>query len=205
MASKSSSTGSRAFSRAVWALGMLAIGFLAGWLSGSRLSIGVNAATQRDYLADRGDASPATRAAVLASLQEFQAGYRARDAARLDAFMQSLFPRTAPVLLAGTDVGEWRTGYQPVRTFIASDWRNWGDLRLDVPRAAVSSYGDVAWLATTGSVRMTHSSRPIRFTAVLTRQGDKWLFRQLQFQWDDRPARLSDLSFPGDFSSLCVR
>ena len=29
-------------------------------------------------------------------------------------------------------------------------------------------------------------NRPLRFTAILTRQGDRWIFRQIHFQWDDR-------------------
>ncbi|HWG59333.1 MAG TPA: nuclear transport factor 2 family protein [Candidatus Acidoferrales bacterium] len=198
-------TGTSAKIRVAWGAALLVLGFAAGWICNSRLTIAVDGGTQRGYMADRGDAPAAARAGVLASLQAFQDGYAARDPRRIDSFMQSLFPRDEPIVLTGTDAGEWREGYEPVRRSIAADWRSWGDVQLDVRDSVVSESGGIAWLATVGKVRMTHSSRPIRFTAVLARKGDKWLFRQVQFQWDERPVRLSDLALPNAVSSLTLR
>jgi hypothetical protein len=108
--------------------------------------------------------------------------------------MEALFSRNPDTRAIGTDFNEWATGYDAVAQFIRTDWRAWGNVQLDVDDAVVSSSGDVAWLATTGTVTFTDSSRPIRFTAVLTLQDSRWLFRGVQFQWDDRPASFSDLT-----------
>jgi len=67
------------------------------------------------------------------------------------------------------------------------------------------SSADVAWLATNGTVVKTRSSRSIRYTAVLTRGEGRWLFRQIQFQWDERPVILSDLTKWSGLSQIHVR
>lgn len=184
---------------------LLLIVFAAGWLAGARVAVRPRADTQRDYLANRGDAPAAIRSGVLASLQVFQDGYRARDPKQIDPFMRALFPKDEPVLLTGTDATEWREGYSSVRQFIATDWQSWGSVDLDVSDSVISSSGDVAWLATVGSVGMTHSTRPIRFTAVLIRRNERWFFRQVQFQWDERPAYPSDFLSSGAASNIAIR
>jgi hypothetical protein len=86
--------------------------------------------------------------------------------------------------------------------FIKGDWQNWGDVRLVTDSSAVWSSGDTAWIATIGDVRWKDADRPIRFTAVLVRRGDRWLFRELHFQWDDPPPRFRDLFRPQAVSLL---
>jgi hypothetical protein len=108
--------------------------------------------------------------------------------------MEQLFPKEGDILVLGTDSGEWIEGYQRVRDFIANDWRYWGDVRLDVDNAMVSAEDDVAWLTTIGTVGSGSSpTRAIRFAAVLTRSDGRWLFRHIQFQWDDSPETLAEL------------
>ena len=146
-------------------------------------------------LTPAGDAPPDVRTGVLASLRAFQDGYVQRDPNRLDSFMDRLFPKTADVLVLGTEGGnaEWVRGDTAVAQFIKTDWQQWGDVRLNVDDSLIWSSGDTAWVASLGSVRFPSSERPIRFTAVLTRNKDHWLFRQIQFQWDDDEPGTSDL------------
>ena len=175
------------------ASGLIIGGFAIGWLASRRFTLFANAETQRLYLRETGDAPDSVRSGVLQSLRAFQEGYRKKDPKELDAFMGQLFSKDRDALIIGTDVNEWRRGYNAITQFIKTDWVEWGDVQLAVETSVISSSGDVAWLATAGNVIMSNSSRPIRFTAALTRRDGIWIFRQLQFQWDERPLSLSDL------------
>jgi hypothetical protein len=152
---------------------------------------------RRGYLLEAGDAPAPVRAGVLAAMKRLQDGYVRRDPEAIDAFMDSLFLKSDDVLLMGTDTGEWMRGYAAVGRFIRDDWRYWGDLRLAVDTAVISSSGDVAWVATTGMCRARAWSRPVRFTSILKRTGGQWFFRQLHFQWDERDPSFADLRRPG--------
>ena len=172
-------------------LALATSGFVMGWhLSRRPIGPGIPA----HYLDQKGDAQKQVRTAVLVSLRAFQSGYLKRDTAVLPAFMEQLFPKDQDILLLGTDSGEWIEGYQRVGDFIANDWRYWGDVRLDVENAMISADNDVAWLTTLGTVSSGSSPpRVIRFTAVLTLSNDRWLFRHVQFQWDERMENLAEL------------
>jgi hypothetical protein len=145
------------------------------------------------YLLKTGDAPPSVRAEVVAVLRAFQEGYIKRDPKELDSFMDHLFPANDDILLLGTDADEWVRGNRAVGEFIKSDWAKWGDFRFAADDSIVWSSGEVAWIASVGVVKGKLADRPLRFSAILTRQGGKWLFRQLQFQWDDRDPRPSDV------------
>jgi hypothetical protein len=196
-------TRSRVFVSALIGIGLTTGGFLAGWHL-SRRPIGLGSPVH--YLGDKGDAQEPVRAAVLVSLRAFQSGYTKRDPAIISAFMEQLFPKDQDILVLGTDSGEWIEGYQRVGDFIANDWRYWGDVRLDVDNAMVSADNDVAWLTAIGTVGSGSSPpRLIRFAAVLTRSDGRWLFRHIQFQWDDIPETLAEQlrrSIRGAFASM---
>lgn len=184
---------------AVAALLLLAIGFAAGFvacLQDQRTTIDF-AHTHSTGIS--GDAPPEVRTGVLAALNAFQAGYARRDAAAAEPFAHALFVSDADILVLGTDESEWVRGYPAVVQFIRNDWQNWGDLRINLGGPIINASQDVAWLATDGEVHFGRSARPIRFSAVLTRQGDAWRFRQVQFQWDDREPAPSDLLHPGTY------
>ncbi len=140
-----------------------------------------------------GDASPAVQAEVRAALREFQNGYIQRDPRNLNAFMNSLFDKNDDILILGTDRAEWVQGYPQAAAFIKADWEGWGDLRFSVDDAVICTSGDVAWVASAGTVQFKNSSSPVRFSAVLTRHGHKWQFRQVQFQWEGRRSALARL------------
>jgi hypothetical protein len=146
------------------------------------------------YLRDPGNALPAVREGVVEELRGFQDGYIRRDPLTLDAFMSRHFENNDDILVLGAGSSEWARGYSGVSNFIRADWADWGDLRFNVENPMVSSYGDVAWVATAGTVRFKLRDRPVRFSAILTRHGDKWLFRQMHFQYEDGDESLLGLS-----------
>jgi hypothetical protein len=144
----------------VFALGLIACGFLAGWTASGRFILSTPKHLARTYLTEKGNAPEAVRREVLKILRAFQDGYINRDVRSLDRFTSDFFFPGTTVVVLGTDPGEWITGYATVKHFIKSDWLGWGDLRLLVDDTAVYSPGDVAWLATVGSVTSGHLQRP---------------------------------------------
>jgi hypothetical protein len=180
----------RALISILTALGLAFLSFGTGWHLSRRP---VGSGNPERYLARKGDAEERVRNEILVPLRTFQDGYSKRDPSMLPAFMEQLFPKDREILVLGTDQGEWIEGYQRVAEFIGNDWRSWGDVRLDVDHAAISTAGDVAWLTTLGTVGTgTSPGRAIRFAAVLTRNNGRWLFRHILFQWDDNPASLRE-------------
>jgi hypothetical protein len=184
---------------------LLLSGFVVGCLASRWIIVSPSYSTQQAYMREKGDAPRAVRAEVLESLREFQAGYSQRDPKQLDDFMQKLFPKDQDTRVIGTDVNEWENGYQSVARLIHADWIHWGDLHLSVDDSVVNSSADVAWLATTGTVVWPRYSRSIRYAAVLTRKDGRWVFRQIQFQWDERPVVLSDLTSSEKLSRIHLR
>jgi hypothetical protein len=174
---------------------LLCTGYALGFIACVNSKSAAPSKIRAQQLLPPGDASPDVRTGVLASLRAFQDGYVQRDSNRLDSFMNRLFSKTADALVLGTEGGntEWVRGDAAAAQFIKTDWQQWGDVRLNVDDSLIWSSGDVAWVAGLGSVRFSSSERPIRFTAVLTRNKDQWSFRQIQFQWDDSEPGTSDL------------
>lgn len=176
---------------------LLSAGFVGGWAASRKLTAAPRLDTLRQrLLAVRDDASPAVRAGILDALAALQTAYTRRDPAALPDLMRRCFDAGQGVLLIGTDPGEWISGYEAVGRFISHDWTSWGDLRLVVADARVSASGATAWLATIGTVGFGRTVRPLRFTAVLSAYHDRWVFRQLQFQWDEQPLQTADLLHP---------
>lgn len=101
---------------------------------------------------------PETLAAVRDVLEKFQEGYTRRDPGQIDDFMQ-LFVPDEDLEVIGTgasqvDKDEWCLGQAMAREMVESDWRYWGDVRIDVAGAHIHSMGDVAWLAAPATVAM---------------------------------------------------
>lgn len=96
--------------------------------------------------------------AVRDALQRFQVGYTRRDTGKLEDF-RVLFVADDDLEVIGTggiDPGgdEWCLGVDAALDLVKNDWEGWGDLALDVADARIHVLGDVAWLATTGTVTM---------------------------------------------------
>jgi len=170
--------------------------FIFGFVSSLHLKSAASSDLREHYLTHTGDAPPSVRVGVLASLRAFQEGYVRRDPKELNSFMRHLFLESDDILLLGTDADEWVRGYPAVAEFIRNDWLKWDDFRFAVDDSIIWSSGDVAWIASVGVVHGQLSDRPLRFSAILTREGDNWFFRQVHFQWDDRDPRPSDLLHP---------
>ncbi len=151
-----------------------------------------NNAADRDLLAQNlrqaGDAPAAVQQGVRVALHAFQEGYSRRDPKDLNAFMSRLFVQSDDILILGTDRSEWVRGYPAAAEFIKADWMGWGDFRFGVDDAIICSVGDVAWVASVGTVHTSAGDRPVRFSAILTRHGNDWHFRQVHFQWEGHPA-----------------
>lgn len=171
---------------------LVAGGFAFGFVACLHLNSFASDDLRRQYL-QNGDAPALVRARVIVKLKGFQDGYVRRDPKELDSFVHRLFPDNDEILLLGTDAGEWVRGHRAVEEFIGDDWAKWGDFRFAVDDTVVWSSGDVAWVASVGAVNEQGVDRPLRSSAILTRQGNDWLFRQVNFQWDDRTPRAGDL------------
>jgi hypothetical protein len=92
-------------------------------------------------------------------LQRFQDGYTRRDVAKLDEFMQLFVPGDEPELIgigaARRNQNEWFQGTERIREIVESDWKYWGDVRLEVMDARITVSGEVAWLSTVGAILQT--------------------------------------------------
>jgi hypothetical protein len=172
--------------------------FLAGWYVSRHIFLVPTPTAESINVAARGDASQDVREQVLQAMHAFQDGYTKRDVNNLEAFMRRHFMPRDHNLVLGTDGGEWARGHQEIAAFIRGDWAGWGDVRLDVNASTISAAGDVAWLVTTGDVYFQGSIRPIRFSATLVRADHGWVFRHIQFQWEEtRRPTFRELLDPG--------
>lgn len=96
--------------------------------------------------------------AVRETLQKFQDGYSRRDVSLIQDF-RDLFVPEDDLEVIGTGAiepgdDEWCLGVDAACDLVQNDWEGWGDLTIDVADARIHVLGDVAWLATTGTVRM---------------------------------------------------
>jgi hypothetical protein len=177
-------------------------GFAFGFVACLHLKSAASKDIRAEYLRHAGNAPPSVRSGVLTTLRAFQAGYIKRDPKDLDSFTSRLIAKSDDVLILGTDAGEWVRGYSATAAFIRADWQGWGDVRFNVDDSIISSFGDVAWVASTGEVHFKGFNRPVRFSGVLIRDGNNWLFRQIQFQWDDRDPSSTDIFRPRTYLKL---
>ena len=96
---------------------------------------------------------------VRKALTAIQAGYTARDPAKVDAFMELFLDREDIELIgigaAERGAREWFVGPEAVREIILSDWEYWGDVTFDIEGAQISLEGRVAWVTMTGKLVQT--------------------------------------------------
>lgn len=95
-------------------------------------------------------------------LRQFQDGYTRRDLENVDAFMKELFIIGDDTCVLGTGTGELFLGSEKVKKVLQDDWKYWGDVNIDWESARISTAGDVAWFATTGSVKHIFKDLPNR-------------------------------------------
>ncbi len=107
-------------------------------------------------------------------LQRFQDGYTAREVASLDEFMQLFVPGDDAELIgigaAARNQNEWFQGAARIREIVESDWKYWGDVRLEVNEAQITVKDDVAWLSTTGAIFQTDDLQTDEVTGFVLTQ-----------------------------------
>ena len=81
-------------------------------------------------------------------LQVFQDGYTKRDLNYVDEYMQEVFLCDEDLVVIGTDAEELCLGSDATRGIVASDWKYWGDFKLNVEEAIICVNGDVAYFTT---------------------------------------------------------
>lgn len=96
--------------------------------------------------------------AVRNTLKAFQDGYDRRDKSLLHDFRKLFVPEDELEVIGTGAVepgdDEWCLGLEAASALVENDWEGWGDLALDVADARIHVEGEVAWLATTGTVTM---------------------------------------------------
>jgi len=141
---------------------------------------------KNEYVFSQGNADLETRKQIEQKLLQFQDGYEARDTSVLAFFMDDLFSQEN-ILILGTMPNEIYSGYDEATDLVRSDWLEWGDVRLLVQNANISTQGNVAWISTIGFVEFDLSRflvLPLRFSGVLVQEDFGWKFQQVQFEFD---------------------
>ena len=140
----------------------------------------------RQFLYDRGNASPEVRTEILKKLELFQKGYTERDTSILESYMEQLFSKEN-ILILGTMPGEIYSGYVEAADLVSSDWLYWGDVTMLTESSNISASDSVAWFSMIGHVVFDMSSwldLPLRVSGVVVQEEQSWKFQQLQFQFD---------------------
>ncbi|MDF2593179.1 MAG: hypothetical protein K0S75_2645 [Clostridia bacterium] len=81
-------------------------------------------------------------------LQVFQDGYTKRDISYVDEYMKEVFLSDENLVVIGTDAEELCLGIDATRGIIESDWKYWGNFKLNVEDAILCVNGDVAYFTT---------------------------------------------------------
>ena len=75
-------------------------------------------------------------------LRQFQEGYAARDASKLEAFMELFVPGDEAELIgigaSAPNQHEWFRGREKIREIIQSDWKYWGEVKLETGTATIT-------------------------------------------------------------------
>lgn len=87
---------------------------------------------------------------VIETLIKFQIGYSERNTEKVDQFVEALFCEEEDVIIVGTGDGEFCRGQSEIKELIKIDWEYWGNFKLDLDNAVVSTHGDVSWVVCDG-------------------------------------------------------
>ena len=136
-----------------------------------------------NFIFSKGNAPDSTRSQIIEQLHIYQNGYIDQDPVQLKPYMQQLFSQEN-LLVLGTDPDEIKIGQAKVSKLVSNDWKGWGDFRLAMNNAHISTSENVAWISTVGSLKKRFSILPLRISAVMVREGLTWKFQYMQFQFD---------------------
>src|SRR5215216_5063235 len=115
-------------------------------------------------------ASPSTRAAVQATLQQWKDAYSRRD---VDGALAVMAP-DADVVGIGTGPDEWRVGLEAFKAQLERDFAQSEALSVNYEPLVVSEAGPVVWVAGRATVQARVEGQGLtligRFTAVLEKR-----------------------------------
>ncbi|MCB2309771.1 nuclear transport factor 2 family protein [Clostridium tagluense] len=94
-------------------------------------------------------------------LQVFQDGYTKRDLNYVDEYMKKVFLLQEDLVVIGTDAEELCLGIDSTRGIIASDWKYWGDFKMNVEDAIICVNGEVAYFTTKAILTRIISNKEI--------------------------------------------
>lgn len=100
-------------------------------------------------------------------LCQFQDGYTKRDIKNIEDFAKKLFIMEDSTCVLGTGTGELFSGIEQVKTLIKNDWEYWGDVNIDLENVHIDNKDEVAWFATTGTVKYTFEDTQERYDNYL--------------------------------------
>ncbi|WML33529.1 nuclear transport factor 2 family protein [Clostridium sp. OS1-26] len=100
-------------------------------------------------------------------LCQFQDGYTKRDKKNVEDFVEKLFIMGDGTCVLGTGTGELFLGIEQVKTLIKNDWEYWGDVNIDLENIHIDNKDEVAWFATTGTVKYTFEDTQERYDNYL--------------------------------------
>jgi ketosteroid isomerase-like protein len=122
-----------------------------------------------------------TQSEVVDVLNRAHDAYRRRD---IDELLGYFAPDT-DVVMYGTGADEKRIGRDAIRQQAERDWAQTESSAFDWNWHSVVGSENVACLSADGAATVTiegeNINMPIRFTGVLEKQGDKWLFVQAHY------------------------
>jgi ketosteroid isomerase-like protein len=115
---------------------------------------------------------------VLTAIRRFTETYTRRD---VDATLKLLAP-DPDLLIIGTGADEKITGIEQVRVQIQRDYKQSGNLSIELGPVAVSSAGPVAWAFADSTWRVKLGGQDMlyywRWTLVLEKRQGEWLIVQ---------------------------
>lgn len=95
----------------------------------------------------------------------------------------SLFAEDPDVTVIGLGLGERKVGLEAIRPHFERDFFDTSSILLEWKDFAFSGTGPVAWVSAEANVKILSKiaevSTDIRFTAVLEKREDQWLFLQM--------------------------
>ena len=133
--------------------------------------------------ASQGSGSPTSsgnvQAEVRRALDQFN---ELSGRADLSAIMAQ-FDDKADIMIVGSDVGEVFKGRAAMEGWLESLYKSSG-FSWQMDRVEISHNGDTAWAFVEGKMNVNSKatgklrfSKPYRFSAVLVKQGDRWVWR----------------------------
>ena len=100
---------------------------------------------------------------IMEVLHKLKDGYRKRDIEKVEDFVEELFIRGDETCILGTGTDELFLGIEQVKELLKSDWQYWGDVNIDLENIYIDKKDDVAWFATTGTLKNTFEDTNERY------------------------------------------